>query len=108
MPKKTAPPKANKKTEVIKGASTREVVIAESKIPGCAVAAVQAWSTVKGTGDAAFADAQGSFQRELINSAEEVFKTGKTFGEDTSLGRFEREVLRIKNEQEAAKQAAKG
>lgn len=85
-------------------AHSQEIIIAKSPIDGCAIAAVQAWDAVKGEGDADFAHAAGAFQRDLIYAAEAVYQTGKVLEGDSSLAKFEAEVLRIKTEQAKAKQ----
>lgn len=83
-----------------------EIVIAQSSIPGCAVAAIEAWNKVKGKDDADFASAAGEFKQQLMNSAESVYKTGKTLEGDTMMARFEHEVAKIKGRQDAARKAA--
>lgn len=87
-------------------AHEQQVVIAESSIEGCAVAAVEAWDKVRGSDDAPFAKAAPDFRRTLINAAESVYRTGKTMDGDTSLARFERQVAKIKGAQDEARKAA--
>lgn len=88
-----------------------QVVVAQSSIEGCAIAAAEAWDKVRGKGpgsqaDADFASATREFRQHLINSAEEVYKTGKALEGDTVQARFERELLKIKGKQDEAKKAA--
>lgn len=88
-------------------AHKREVVVAQSSIEGCAVAAVEAWDKVRGKDDATFAAAVDDFKRTLINHAESVYRTGKVMEGDTSLARFEQEVAKIRVRQDEAKKKAK-
>lgn len=88
-------------------AHKRQVVVAQSSIEGCAVAAVEAWDKVKGKDDASFADAVGDFKQTLLNHAESVYKTGQVLEGDSALARFEQEVAKIRGRQIEAKKAAK-
>ena len=88
-------------------AHKREVVVAQSAIEGCAVAAVEAWDKVRGKDDATFAAAVGDFKMTLMNHAESVYKTGQALQGDTSLARFEQEVAKIRARQIEEKKNAK-
>ena len=88
-------------------AHKREVVVAQSSIEGCAVAAVEAWNKVRGKDDATFEAAVGDFKLTLMNHAESVYKTGQALQGDTSLARFEQEVAKIRARQIEEKKAAK-
>jgi hypothetical protein len=84
-------------------AHTKEVAVAFSQIPGCAVAAVQAWDTVRGNGDAPFASSVLAHQMKLVAHAESIYRGGSPMSGDTALAKFEREVARIKSEQDKEK-----
>jgi len=86
-------------------ARTVEVSIAHSPIEGCAVAAVEAYNKVRNIkgGDVAFADADVQFRRELINSAETIYRGAQPSVGDTLFARFEREVVQIKRKQDEEK-----
>lgn len=88
-------------------AHKREVIVAQSSIEGCAVAAVEAWDKVRTKDDATFAGAVDDFKRTLMNHAESVYKTGQALQGDTSLARFEQEVAKIRARQDEAKKKAK-
>lgn len=87
-------------------AHQREVVLAHSMIPGCAVAAVEAWDAVKGEGDASFAAAAAPFKEKLVNHAESVYQSGQVLGGDTALARFEQKVAEIKGQQDRERREA--
>lgn len=87
-------------------ARKQQVVIAQSAIEGCAVAAIEAWDKVRGADDATFAMAHPDFKRTLINHAESVYTTGRTLDGDTALARFERQVAKIKGAQDEARKKA--
>ena len=85
-----------------------ETVIGHSSIPGVIDAVVEAWHAVKGNDDAEFAKCVSAHRQDLINHAEEVFRSGITTEGDTVMARFEREVAKIKlREEEKKAKAAK-
>lgn len=77
-------------------AHTAEVPIASSKVEGVIAATVEAWHKVKGNDDAEFAACLAAHRQDLINHAEEVFRSGIVQEGDTVMARFEREVSNIK------------
>lgn len=89
-------------------AHTREVAIAHSLIPGCAVAAVEAWDAIKASDDAPFAACAPQHREKLMAHAEAVFTSGQVASGDTALAKFERKVAEIKKAQEDAAKAAQG
>lgn len=86
-------------------ARTVEVSVAHSDIPGCAIAAVEAWDKVRDVegGDVVFANALPEFRQHLINAAEGVYRSGTVLQGDTSLARFEQEVAAIRGRQDREK-----
>jgi hypothetical protein len=85
-----------------------EVSLAYSAIEGCAVAAVEAWERVRDAkaGDVPFAEAQPDFRQHLINSAEEIYRGGQPAVTDTTQAKYEREVAKIRSNQEESKAKA--
>jgi len=59
--------------------------------------AAAAWDTVRGDGDATFADSIPTYKEQLIAHAQSALKTGAQVG-DTSLARFEQAVAGLRNE----------
>lgn len=80
-------------------AHRREVEIAYSAIEGCAIAAVEAWNTVRGEGDARFEVCDPSYRSTLMAHAESVYGGAAPLAGDTALALFEAEVARIRAEQ---------
>ncbi len=89
-------------------AHTAEVPLAQSKVDGVISATVEAWHKVKGNDDAEFAACVAAFRQDLINHAEEVFRSGIVTEGDTVMARFEREVSNIKLREDDKKANAKG
>jgi hypothetical protein len=89
-------------------ARTVETSVAYSAIPGCAVAAVEAWERVRHVegGDAPFADCLPQFRQELINSAEAIYRGSQPSAGETTQAKYEREVAKIRSRQEDAKAKA--
>ncbi len=87
-------------------ARKQEVVIGHSATPGVIDATVEAWHAVKGNDDAEFALCTAEHRRDLINHAEEVFRSGVTTEGDTVMARFEREVAKIRSREEEKKAKA--
>ena len=56
-----------------------------------------AWDAVRGRGDAAFDQCAGAFKQILLQHTIDVLKTHAVLKGDTNLGRFEREIARIKS-----------
>jgi len=88
-------------------AHTAEVSVAHSAIPGCAVAAVEAWDKVRNVegGDADFAHSLESHRRDLVYHAEAIYKGGSVAPGDSTIARFEQEVIRIKGRQDKEAEA---
>lgn len=84
-------------------AHQKDVVLAFSQIPGCAIAAVQAWDAVRGVDDAPFASCVMNHQMKLVSHAESIYQGGPPMLGDTMFAKFEREVARIKSEQDKEK-----
>jgi hypothetical protein len=88
-------------------AHDQKVSVAYSLIEGCAAAAVEAWGRVKGEDDASFATMDGTFKRELMNAAEDIYRNSPPLTGDTQRARFEQTVAGIKERQEKEAAVAK-